>query len=193
MVTPISFTSFKEPQLYCIVCEKSKRHCSHIQQEFKKNTDLDFMWEEDPALQFPISVEIPISSDYDQWAEVEIFSAKETIGLPGKALIRWEQIDLTVIGRGEGRRVIRDALVNHMLGDYKGTKECKSTGHTPRDQIEWLRDTGVDPSYPTRRVAQLWSVYTTGLCLGCNYRLNHLIREEAHTAALQVGKNIWNV
>lgn len=185
MVTPASFNRFDEPKLICMMCEKSARFCSHIKHWFNQNIDLDFMWE---AL--PIRIEIPISSDYDQWAQVEIFASEPTISISGKALVCWETIDITVISRGEGRKVIRDALINHMYGDYKASKECKSTGHTPGDQKIWENAMEV---FGTLRVAQLWSVYTTGLCLPCNRRLDLLVRNEAGRAAAEAtSNNVWN-
>lgn len=74
---------------------------------------------------------------------------------------------LGLTSEGEGRAAIRDMLLNWLYPLMsKPDFRCLSSNHSFKSEMKWVKDTAGSTNN-RERLAQSWSVATTGLCLGC--------------------------
>lgn len=173
-------------EIYCISCSATfecVKDCTHVLSAFEDNTDLQIVWD-----LLPCEVQIPISSTHDIWecVSIEFF---HTNMQPHRAIVRMEDEDVCIISPTEGRRVIRTALISKMLGDYKFKPSCKSSSHGPNVERLWKSRVNPASRATAMRIAELWSVYRTGVCLTCNQKINEALN---NSIPPREGTSVWN-
>lgn len=179
-------------EIVCSLCSRNSPQvvdCAHVMAHFWANDDLSFLWDN-----FPLEVKIPIASKKGIWAIVEIDGWAAGPPPPdNKAIVSFEGENgmepVCIISRSEGRFVIRAALLSMMYGDFSFNRSCSCTVHGVQEERLWQRQVEQADENSAERVAQLWSVYTTGVCIPCNLKI-----EEALNFATpdRQGGNVWN-
>jgi hypothetical protein len=157
--------------------------CAHILGAFAQNLDLHDIWEN-----LPCEVKIPISSQRDIWATVSI-DWFHTNMEPHRAIVRWEDKEVCIISPSEGRMVIRSALFSLMLGDFDFNRSCSASTHSPREEMIWNKEVRQSDPNSTDKVAQLWTVYTTGICIPCNEKIEQAL---SGLTPDREGSSVWN-
>lgn len=178
--------------IYCKACSRNSPavlDCTHVMHHFWANTDLATLWDF-----WPLEVKIPIASKRGIWAIVEIDGWAAGPPPPdNKAIVSFENAGgmepVCIISRTEGRLVIRSALLQMMYGDFSFSRSCASTSHGIREEQLWNRQVTTGDESSAERVAQLWSVYTTGVCIPCNEKIEAALN---FATPDRQGGNVWN-
>lgn len=152
-----------------LMCEDCGTYwCLHVEKAVKESQDTAWIWEENYP--DPVQLEVPIIPTSNLWATVLL----EKPDRPASMMYRVEY-HMVVTGDGvfigfihpsEGRSVLRSMLLDWFTGTQaQDNMDCKSRGHG-FNQITRLQR---DMNNPSLRVAQQWSIWATGKCLGCTY------------------------
>lgn len=168
----ISTTSFllrEDGSIECCLC--SSKWCRHVSVGVQLGGDSEAIWKKDPDVEYPLVVdlEIPMFPSQGFWTTVNLERVEPQPYTLPRFQVMWvnDRPDwntkefICFLGPGEGRRTIRQVLIEHMLSFDIG--ECKAAHHGLGAQRRWLRDMR---EVKTKRVQQ-WSVYTTYQCLEC--------------------------
>lgn len=172
--------------------------CSHLEHAMRNRGDSGGIFgKTDLTIAFDLM--IPMFPSADLWTQVEL-QVTNPIGDQKRWRVMWFDCPtipnnqdgsakpgmyVCTLNPGEGRNVIREALVEVMYGDSKRTVFCKSAHHGFDAQDEWL--TFIRNG---KGIIQDWSVYTTGWCLWCTKRFNELMNEASTVPEQQGG--VWN-
>lgn len=164
-ITPLS-----NGHLKCDICDTY--WCKHIQAVVTRNEDSpSIFWNAElPSRR----IAVPMMPTTNQWAEVTLEPAVELRSLSYEVILpetdaRTGDPELHFLGYihpGEGRMILRSMIYDWFRGHVDVENlECKSRGHKLTQQNRWITDL----ADPQRSAAQLWSVWTTGTCLGCSF------------------------
>jgi hypothetical protein len=167
----LDFTFANNGHIYCANgCGVSGPEiwCEHLQEALVKGWDWHAIWPEDhhPADQFQLM--IPVFPKSNQWTEVVLTKWPRYDKIP-RLIVEWDQgpVDATVFvcfnSPGEGRRTIRNTLVEMMWGDPARRTECHAAHHGFAAEMEWQEKM----KNPNTTAAAQWAVYITGECLHC--------------------------
>lgn len=151
--------------IYCEECDEV--WCNHTKQAIIKRWDAAAIWDKPDDSEYPreFNLQIPMFPTTNLWTEVKLYLPENTPVLRYRVV--WPEKDwptICFINPGEGRNIIRTSLLDYMLGDPTRQKECSASHHGYNAQHVWENDTK-----PKNKNVwpQMWSVYTTGLCLVC--------------------------
>jgi hypothetical protein len=151
--------------LLCELC--STYWCLHVEDYVKTGDDADFIWSDYPN---PQQLEVPIIPTSNLWATVLLTkpeNAKATMyRVEYFQTIAGDPEFIGFIHPGEGRAVMRSVLLDWFTGTKAfPSMDCTSRGHG-FTQITRLQK---DMKNPGMKIAQQWSIWATGKCLGCTF------------------------
>jgi hypothetical protein len=160
--------------LECLTDGSGTYWCEHIQDMLTAGEDAKSIWANSTL--GGLRLQVPYVPTLNQWATVELgaehFGNYEVYLLPFLDKYGDEKETKELLGYfspGEGRQVLRNMIHAWFQPQmYRADKigQCIMTGHSYASQVLWKEDID-QASTDSRRVAQLWSVYTTGFCLPC--------------------------
>lgn len=152
--------------------------CEHVEASVTLNADASAIWEPigikagtgdegDPVLADEMKLDIPMFPTVGLWANVSLLLVPR-LYVP-MYTVEWSHpygaSDQFIgnITRGEGRRTIREMLVEFMWAAPDREVECRASHHGLRAQIEWQKL--INSEFRTR---EAWSIYLTDWCTYCN-------------------------
>ena len=149
----------------CTTCDSL--WCAHTEAQVVDHSDSVVIWNRSATtepLVAEMSLAIPMFPTVNLWTTVQLvldltFAARYEVHW-NRALGEFVQIGS--INRGEGRRVIREMLVEHMYGDRARPDQCEAGIHFLKAEKNWQAS-----RFSPQRAAWDWCVYTTGMCLTC--------------------------
>lgn len=157
-----SFEASADGHLTCQEC--GELWCEHTQFAMVRNLDAEFVWDNEGVEEW--HVQVPMFPTQKLWAESALVRIE---GMPYVELHLVTEDDLIKISYlhpGEGRNVIRTIFIDHMLTRRVVDAKliCGSPSHKFRQETAWQQRTRSDNK---NRVAEYWSVWTTGACINC--------------------------
>ncbi len=151
-----------------LLCENCGTYwCLHVEQVVKDGEDADPIWDAYPNTQ---RIEVPIIPTSNLWAPVLLMQPTDA---KAKMYKLDYQFDLTTwsnmgfIHPGEGRSILRSMILEWFTGTQADdAKECESAGHGYHQTLKYE----ADMKHPALKIAQQWSIWATGRCIGCTFQ-----------------------
>lgn len=185
----VSFVLRSSGYIECGECDFAK-WCEHNEILTRERGDRRAIWTNtSDELPESLFLEIPMFPSENFWKKVRL---KLDENMPRYA-VHWrpplhpdnaEAPLIMFLNPGEGRNVIRTVLVEYMLYSMKPDAECKAGHHGYIAQIAWENDMKT-----SRKTVQLWSVYTTDMCLTCLVNMNVT---DPDLIPDRQGSGVWN-
>lgn len=165
--------------LECRDCGTGTTWCEHVQSFVMDGQDAKLIWDEtqDGTVSLEgVRIMVPVVPTLSQWATLRFGDEhfgnyKMNLLTDSGANVNNGQDPVVFLGffsPGEGRAALRSMLFAWFEPMRATLGECKSTTHSFAAQMQWDADvTKAGAANDRRRLAQQWSVFTTGYCLQC--------------------------
>lgn len=144
--------------------------CIDIEEMVKSGSDAELVWMNYPD---PMQLEVPIIPSSNLWTTVLLTKPENARSTMYRVeffqTVGTEGVFIGFLHPSEGRNVLRMMILDWFSGTQAPEKLiCQSRGHGYSQNQRLVHDM----KYPALWIAQQWSMWRTGKCLGCTFDAN---------------------